>query len=35
MASPDDHALNDIAWIPDGGGRIVLAGDGGLVATSP
>lgn len=34
-ASPSDFALNDLAWIPEGGGRLVLVGDGGLVATSP
>ena len=34
-ASPNDFALNDVTWIPDGGGRLVLVGDGGLVATSP
>jgi len=34
-ASPNDFALNDLAWIPGGAGRLVLVGDGGLVATSP
>jgi hypothetical protein len=32
--SPDDHVLNDIAFLPDSGGRLVVVGDGGLVATS-
>jgi hypothetical protein len=34
-ASPNAHELNDLASIPDGSGRLVLVGDGGLVATSP
>jgi hypothetical protein len=34
-ASPNAYDLNDLAWIPDGGGRLVLVGSGGLVATSP
>ncbi len=33
-ASPNAYDLNDLASIPDSG-RLVLIGDGGLVATSP
>jgi photosystem II stability/assembly factor-like uncharacterized protein len=29
------HDLNDIVWLSEGGGRLVLVGDAGLIATSP
>jgi hypothetical protein len=34
-ASPNDFALNDIVALPGAGGRLVLVGSGGLMATSP
>jgi hypothetical protein len=34
-ASPNAYELNDLAAIHGGGGRLVLVGSGGLVATSP
>ncbi|HSD20227.1 MAG TPA: IPT/TIG domain-containing protein [Anaeromyxobacter sp.] len=34
-SSPNGYDLNDLAAIPDGGGRLVLVGSGGLIATSP
>jgi len=34
-ASPNDFALNDIVALPGPGGRLVLVGSGGLMATSP
>ena len=34
-ASPNAFDLNDIAALPGAGGRLLLVGSGGLVATSP
>jgi IPT/TIG domain len=33
-SSPDSFNLNEVAWAPAGGGRLVLVGSNGLVATS-